>query len=115
MHELAIAQEIVKRAVAEAQRQGAARVTAFHVKLGPVGFATAANLSFCIQAASQGTIAEGARVHVRDVKKGGIALESIDVDEAPAPEAEGAAPERLPRTRRTRQPPIIAASDGRRR
>ena len=84
MHELAIAQEIVKRAVAEAQRQGAARVTAFHVKLGPVGFATSANLSFCIRAASQGTIAEGARVHVRDVKKGGIALKSIDVEDSQA-------------------------------
>ena len=84
MHELAIAEEIVKRAVAEARRQGAARVTALHVKLGPVGFATAANLSFCIRAPSQGTIAKGARVHVRDVKKGGIALKSIDVEDSQA-------------------------------
>ena len=84
MHELAIAQEIVKRAVAEAQRQGAARVAAFHVRLGPVGFATADDLTFCIQAASQGTIAEAARVHVRDVKKGGIILESIDVEDSQA-------------------------------
>ena len=82
MHELAIAQEIVKRAVAEAQRQGAERVTAFHVKLGPVGFATAEDLTFCIQAASQGTMAGGARVRVKESKKGGIVLESIDVEEA---------------------------------
>ncbi len=82
MHELAIAQEIVKRAVSEAERQGAPRVTAFHVKLGPVGFATAHNLTFCIRAAAQGTIAQGARVHVRAVKKGGIVLESIDVQES---------------------------------
>jgi Zn finger protein HypA/HybF involved in hydrogenase expression len=82
MHELAIAQEIVKRAVAEAQRQGAPRVTALHVKLGPVGFATADNLSFCIQAAAQGTIAQDARVHVHVAKQGGIVLESIDVEES---------------------------------
>jgi len=82
MHELAIAQEIVKRGVAEAERQGAPRVTAFHVKLGPVGFATADNLRFCIQAAAHGTIAQDAQVHVRNVKKGGIVLQSVDVEES---------------------------------
>lgn len=85
MHELAIAQDIVKRAVAEARRQGAARITAFHVNLGPTGFATAENISFCIQTASQGTIAEGARVNVTEVPRGGIALDGIDVDDAPGP------------------------------
>jgi Zn finger protein HypA/HybF involved in hydrogenase expression len=78
MYEPAIAQEIVRRAVAEAQRQAAPRIAAFHVKLGPVEFATARSLSFCIREAAQGTIAEGAHVHVRGVKRGGIVLESVE-------------------------------------
>lgn len=81
MHELAIAQEIVRRAVAEAQRRNAVRVKALHVRLGPVGFATSENLSFCITAACKGTIAEGARVDVRNATRGGIVLTSVELQE----------------------------------
>ena len=81
MHELAIAQDIVKQAVEEAQRRDLGQIKALHVRLGPAGFATKEALTFCLQASCDGTIADKAQVHVREVDSGGIVLEGFDVNE----------------------------------
>jgi len=83
MHEYAIAQDIVKRAVAEAIRHGATKVTTLHVKLGTPGSADPGALVFAVEAASQSTMAEGARVHITEAPEAGIVLESIELWEAP--------------------------------
>ena len=80
MHALAIAQEIVRQSVNAAEREGPVQIRAFHIKLGPLDFVSRDELEFCIQAAAQGTIAEGAAVHIREVEKGKIEVEGVDVE-----------------------------------
>ena len=80
MHELAIAQEIVDRIKDEAKRLGINEVKAMHIKLGPKAFATKESLAFCLQASSQGTVAEHAQVCIEEVDEGGIVLDGIDVE-----------------------------------
>ena len=80
MHALGIAQEIVRQSVNAAEREGPAQIKAFHIKLGPLDFVSRDELEFCIQAAAQGTIAEGAAVHIREVEKGRIEVEGVDVE-----------------------------------
>lgn len=82
MHELGIARDIVRRAVEEAARHKAARIQVLHISLGPEDFASREALAFGIEAASQGTLAEGAGVSITDVREGGVVLEAIELSEA---------------------------------
>ena len=81
MHELGIARDIVRRAVEEAERQKAMRIQMLHITLGPQALAYSEALSFGIQAASQGTLAEGAGVCITESQEGGIVLEAIELSE----------------------------------
>ena len=81
MHELALAQDIVRQVKDEALRLGTGKVTALHVKLGPRAFTTEESLAFCLKASSEGTVVEGAQVHITEVEQGGVVLDAIDVEE----------------------------------
>ena len=81
MHELGIAQDIVRQVEDETRRLGVGRVAAVHIRLGPRAFATRDSLTYCLQASSEGTVAEGATVCIKEADGGGIVLEAIDVEE----------------------------------
>ena len=82
MHEYAVAQDIVRSAVAEALCQQEIQIAALHIKLGPEGLTSREALAFSIQAACQGTIAEGADVRITEAQEEGVVLESIEFWEA---------------------------------
>ncbi|MEO8128363.1 MAG: hydrogenase maturation nickel metallochaperone HypA [Bryobacteraceae bacterium] len=67
MHELSIALSIVEMAEEESERQGGARVTAVHLKLGPLSGVVKAALESAFGLACEGTILEGARLQVEEV------------------------------------------------
>ena len=81
MHELAIAQDIVRQVKEEASRLGTGKIKVLHIKLGPRAFATKESLAFCLQASSEGTVVEDAQVQITEVNQGGVVLDSIDVEE----------------------------------
>lgn len=67
MHELSIALSIVEGAEEELQRQGAARVCAVHLRLGPLSGVVKDALRFSYEVACQGTSLEGSRLEIEDV------------------------------------------------
>ena len=73
MHELSIAMSIVDLATEEAQRQGAVRVEAVHLKLGALSGVVKEALLFSWDLACRETPVEGAK---------------LSVEEAPGPELE---------------------------
>ena len=82
MHESAVARDLVAKAVDEAHRQGAVRVTTFHVLLGPEGHLDAGALALAVAAASEGTLAEGAAVETGEGTRHEVMLVSIDVEDS---------------------------------
>ncbi len=66
MHELGIATEIVAAAVSEAERHGAARVTAVTVRVGVLRGIVADSLRMYFDLAVKGTLAEGAALEIED-------------------------------------------------
>ena len=81
MHELAIAQDIVKQVEDEARRHGVSEVKALHVRMGSRAFASRDSLEFCLRASSEGTVAEDARLCIEEAGQGGIVLDSIEIEE----------------------------------
>ena len=81
MHEYGIARDIVRQAVAEAERCGAERIVTLHLKVG-LDVVDLAALSFGIQAAAHGTVAEGVAVDITNKGGPGIVLASMEVTEA---------------------------------
>lgn len=67
MHELSIAMSMIEMATEEAARQGAARVSALHLKLGPLSGVVKEALLFSYEVASQGTPLEGSRLVIEEV------------------------------------------------
>ena len=82
MHELAVGEHIVAHALAAARAHRAKRVKTLRIALGPDDHVTADALAFSIQAASDGTEAEGAAVQIRRAFRGGVVLEDIEIEEA---------------------------------
>lgn len=64
MHELSIACSLVKAAVDEATRHGAAHVTRLDVVLGALSGVEMDALLFCFPAVARGTVCEGAGLNV---------------------------------------------------
>jgi hydrogenase nickel incorporation protein HypA/HybF len=64
VHELSIALELVDLASSEAQRLGAARVVAVHVRAGPASGIVAEALHFSFEVAAAGTMIEGALLQI---------------------------------------------------
>jgi hydrogenase nickel incorporation protein HypA/HybF len=67
MHELSIALSIVELAEEESERQGGARISAVHLKLGRLSGVVKTALESSFNMAVEGTILEGARLVVEDV------------------------------------------------
>ncbi len=67
MHELHLAQDLLESAIEQATYHGGKRIAALHVCLGEASHVTPESLGFCLEAASRGTMAEGARLETRPV------------------------------------------------
>ncbi len=67
MHELSIALSILEIAEEESQRQGGARVTAIHVKLGPLSGVVKEALLSAFELACEQTPMEGCRLVLKEV------------------------------------------------
>ena len=67
MHELSVALSLVEAACEKAVALGDVRVEAVCVRLGPLSGVVKDALSFCFEAATQGTAIDGARLDIEDV------------------------------------------------
>lgn len=81
MHEQGIAKGLVKRAVAEAVGRGSSKVAGLNILLGPMGFVAKDALVLAVEWESMGTRIEGVEIRVTETAKGGIVLESIELEE----------------------------------
>lgn len=72
MHSLAMAENIFRAALNEAENQGGKRIKAINVKIAEENFTESDSLQFCLEELARGTIAEGASVKI----------ELVDVDES---------------------------------
>lgn len=82
MHALAITEEIVRRAVSAAEKEGASAIHTFHLQLGPVGYIGIDELKLCMEVSCEGTMARGASVNIVETKTGGVVVEGVDIVEA---------------------------------
>jgi len=67
MHELGIAEEMLKIALEYAAKNHAARITAFNVEIGAAADESEDSLRFHLENLTRGTIAEGARIEIARV------------------------------------------------
>ena len=67
MHELAIANRLLDRALAAAEEAGASRVETLHVALGTATHLVPEQVRFCLRAVAEDTPAEGADVRLEEV------------------------------------------------
>jgi hydrogenase nickel incorporation protein HypA/HybF len=67
VHELSVALSLVEVACEKVAILGNPRVDAVSVRIGPLSGVVKEALSFCFEAASQGTPLEGARLEIEDV------------------------------------------------
>lgn len=69
MHELSTAQDILERALTEAQSRGARRLGALHLKVGRKSYVEPNSLGFWLEALAEGTMAEGMKVDIKPVAR----------------------------------------------
>ena len=67
MHELSIALSLIEMATEEVERRGDVRVTALHLKLGPLSGVVKDALLFSYEVACNGTPLEGSQLVIEDV------------------------------------------------
>jgi len=67
MHEATLLKDIMRKLEHVADEQGAARITAVHLRLGALAHISADHLREHFEEASRGTRAEGARVEIEEV------------------------------------------------
>ncbi len=67
MHELSIAHSLVEVASEAAQKAGAERVFAVHIRLGVLVGVVRSSLEFCYDLTTEGTILEGSQLAVREL------------------------------------------------
>lgn len=94
MHEMSLAIRIVDIAVSEAKKVKARVVTEIEIEVGQLAGVTAEALSFCLDAAARGTMAEGAAFTLISVPGQGYCLaceRQMPISEFPAqcPECRG--------------------------
>lgn len=65
MHSLAMAQDILKAVLYEAEKHNAKQIKAISVKIGDRYFTESDSLQFCLEAAAKGTIADGAQIEIK--------------------------------------------------
>ena len=71
MHEMTLAEGVVRIVEEVAQREQARRILGVSVEIGRLAAVEPQALAFCLEAASRGTLAEGAEFHLIDVAGGG--------------------------------------------
>jgi len=64
MHEFSIAESILQRALAEAEKHQAKRICALGIKVGKASHIERESLELCLRAVAKGTIAENARTEI---------------------------------------------------
>jgi hydrogenase nickel incorporation protein HypA/HybF len=64
MHEMALCMSLVELVEEEARRNGAARVRLVRLELGALGHVEPEAMRFCFDAATRGTLAEGAELDI---------------------------------------------------
>jgi len=86
MHEQALMNDLMRTIAAQAEAEGARRVTRIRVKLGALSHFTPAHFREHFEDAARGTLAEGADVDAElrtdptEDNAQGVVLESIDVE-----------------------------------
>ena len=86
MHEQALMRDLMQKITAEAETEGATRVTRISVRLGALSHLTEAHFREHFEEASRGTVAEGAAVDAKlaidptEPDAQGVVLESIEVE-----------------------------------
>jgi hydrogenase nickel incorporation protein HypA/HybF len=86
MHEKALMDDLMRTIAAQAEAEGARRVTRIRVKLGALSHFTPAHFREHFEDAARGTLAEGAEVEAElrtdptEDNAQGVVLESIDVE-----------------------------------
>jgi len=93
MHESGIAERIIEVALDRAREAAAARITDLHLELGPDAGASEKAVTFHVEEAALGTIAEGARIHfMPTTDPRALRLVAIDVEPSPSPASESGVP-----------------------
>lgn len=64
MHEVSVCRDLVAMVEATALDNGAVSVKSVNLRLGPFSHVQASALAFCFSAVAQGTLAEGAQLHI---------------------------------------------------
>jgi hydrogenase nickel incorporation protein HypA/HybF len=67
VHELSVAISLVEGAEEEAERQGGGRVSAVHLKLGPLSGVVKDALLFSYELACEGTLLAGSRLLIEEI------------------------------------------------
>lgn len=67
MHELSIALDLLDAASERAREEGAARIRAIYLRVGPLSGVVVSALESAFEIASQGTLADGALLDVEEV------------------------------------------------
>ena len=86
MHEQALMNDLMRTIAAQAEAEGARRVTRIRVRLGALSHFTPAHFREHFEDAARGTLAEGADVEAElrtdptEENAQGVVLESIDVE-----------------------------------
>ena len=91
MHEMALTESVVEIAVEEARKNQASKVTRIWLEVGALSHAEPEALSFCFQAVSAGTLAEGAMLEIERIPGAGWCLDCEKT--VPLAERFGACPE----------------------
>ncbi|MBA3015486.1 MAG: hydrogenase maturation nickel metallochaperone HypA [Proteobacteria bacterium] len=87
MHEMSLALRIIEVAESEAKKAAATRISSIEVEVGRLAGVMAEALTFCLDAASRGTMAESAKIVFITTAGSGHCLDckrDISVDEFPA-------------------------------
>jgi len=98
MHEMSLAVNIVELVSGKARDAGARTITAIELEVGKLSGLMPEALAFCFAAAARDTLAEGARLEIREVDGGGRCLDCghafvLDSLLAQCPQCEGYAVE----------------------
>lgn len=80
MHSLAMAENIFKAVLNEAENQGSKRIKAINVKITEENSAESESLHFCLEEMARGTLAEGADIKIELVGRGESFLVTLELD-----------------------------------
>jgi hydrogenase nickel incorporation protein HypA/HybF len=69
MHDLAMAQDILKTVLTEAERGDTKRIKAINIRMVDDHFHSSDSIQFCLKMATEGTIAEGAHIEIDCVER----------------------------------------------